>query len=307
MAVVWKTVMLFLLLGTVATHGQDVPVTTDPTSAELIAELRDEQSRLRAELQAMQQRLKDLEERRHSDDLKEIHTTLKNLESLATQQNAQMRAVLTMVPSAPASPKAAADGARVAPPSRSPVQPSRRGPDTTIYDVKVGFSPTKGPEDAKVTIVAFSDFECGYCSREFPKLNELMKTYSKEVRLVYKHTPLPFHPRARPAHAAAMMAHQELGDDGFWKFHDLVLSNPGRLSVPDLRKHAETLGLDLAAFDRLMANDKTIFAMIRPDLKEAEQCKVQGTPTILINGRKLANRSLTGYKARIDEILKDAG
>lgn len=180
----------------------------------------------------------------------------------------------------------------------------KRTPDLTVYDIKVDNSPVLGPKDAPVTIVEFSDFQCPYCIRENTNLKKIREEYPNDVKVVYKHFPLSFHKKAPPAHAATVLAYQEKGDEGFWKMHDLIVGNPKKIDKPQLRKYAEQLGLDLAKFDEVMADNAKIAALYKDDVAEARKCKVRGTPTVLINGLKLAQRNYDGYKARIDELLK---
>ena len=178
--------------------------------------------------------------------------------------------------------------------------------DTTVYDVNIDASPTLGPEDAPVTIVEFSDFECIYCAREFPKIKQLLTDYPGKIRVVFKHYPLKFHKNARYAHAAAELVYRQQGNDAFWQMHDMIFANPKDLQITTLRGYAETLGVDMAEFDLLFDNQKQIDNMSKADFVEAQKCKVTGTPTILINGLKLAgNRSIGNYKTRIDRILTE--
>lgn len=175
--------------------------------------------------------------------------------------------------------------------------------DTTVYKIDIGTSAIRGARDAPVTIIEFADFQCPFCIREWPKLKQILDEYPDKVRFVFKHFPLSRHTKAKPAHAATILAKELLGDDGFWRMHDLIVGNPKKLEPADLRKHAEALGLDLARFDELMANPTKIDQLLAADLAEARKCAVRGTPTILINGLKLADRSIDGYKTRIAEIL----
>ncbi|MFH0981918.1 MAG: thioredoxin domain-containing protein [Planctomycetota bacterium] len=189
------------------------------------------------------------------------------------------------------------------PPAQKP-QPQQPLPDTTVYDVQVGSSPVRGPKDAKVTIVEFADFQCPFCIREWPKLQQVLNDYPKDVKLVFKHYPLPFHKQAKPAHAATALAAKK-GNDAFWKMHDDIIANPKNLAVEDLRKYAESQGLDLAEFDKVMADEAQQDALLETDKGEAGKCKVSGTPSIFINGLKLSGgRAPEDYKARIDAILK---
>ena len=175
--------------------------------------------------------------------------------------------------------------------------------DTTVYAINIGDSPTIGPKDAPVTIVAFTDLQCPYCVREYPKLMQVVHDYQDKVQIVFKHRPLAFHKKAKPVHAAVELAKMEGGSEGFWKMHDLIMAEPKKLEVTDLHEYAETLGLDMARFDKVMADAEQIDALLKADRAEADKCKVRGTPTILVNGLKMTDRSIEGYKKRIDGIL----
>ena len=96
------------------------------------------------------------------------------------------------------------------------------------------------------------------------------------------------------------------GPELFWKMHDRILASPKALGIKDLRGYAEALKLDLARFDAVMADPKKIDRLLKLDLDEAAKCKVNATPTIMINGLKLSGRSIESYKARIDGLLKSA-
>jgi protein-disulfide isomerase len=176
-------------------------------------------------------------------------------------------------------------------------------PDTTIYDIALGSSPVLGRPDAPVIIVEFVDFQCPYCIREYPKLKAIMKEYPDNVKVVFKHFPLGSHKKAKPVHAAAELARIQGGSALFWKMHDKIMAKPREVDVSDLRKYAKSLDLDLTKFDELMGDKNRINALLSTDLSEARKCKVRGTPTVFINGLKLINRSINGYKARIDKIL----
>jgi len=183
-------------------------------------------------------------------------------------------------------------------------QARKRQPDTTVYNVNIGSSPTIGPKDAPVTIVQFSDLQCPYCVREYPKIKQMLKEYPDKVKVVFKHYPLKFHKKAKPVHAAVELAKLQGGDEKFWKMHDMIMEKPKELEIANIRGYAQTLGLDLDRFDKVMADEKQIDELLKTDLAEARKCKVTGTPTILINGLKMSSRGISDYKARIDGILK---
>lgn len=177
--------------------------------------------------------------------------------------------------------------------------------DTTVYTIAIGDSPILGAKEAVVTIVEFGDFQCPYCVREYPKIQQILTQYPDQVRFVFKHYPLNFHKKAPQAHAAVELARREKGSEAFWKMHDLIMANPRNLEISDLRRYAQTLNLDLNQFDSIMADPEKINDLIKSDLAEAKKCNVRATPTVLINGLKMTNRTLEGYRTRINNILKN--
>jgi protein-disulfide isomerase len=189
---------------------------------------------------------------------------------------------------------------------KTPTRKSAPHPaDKRIYNINLESSASLGPQDAPVSIVEFGDFQCPYCVREFPKIQQIFQEYPKEVRFVLKHYPLGFHKKAPPAHAAAELARREQGPKAFWKMHDLILAQPKKLDTTDLRNYAQSLDLDLQQFDALMADQSKFNELLNADREEAKKCNVRGTPTVFINGVKLASRFLEGYKTRINQILNN--
>jgi len=83
------------------------------------------------------------------------------------------------------------------------------------------------------------------------------------------------------------------------------MANPQKLEIADLRGYAQSLNMDLEKFDAVMADPEKINELLKTDLAEARKCKVRATPTVLINGLKMTNRTLAGYQARIHQILKN--
>ena len=102
---------------------------------------------------------------------------------------------------------------------------------------------------------------------------------------------------------AAELARGEKGGDGFWKMHDMIMSEPKKLDVSVLRGYAEVLGLDMGRFDEVMGDEGKIDLLIGGDFGLAKKCNVRGTPTVFINGVKMANRDIGTYKVRIKQIL----
>jgi protein-disulfide isomerase len=171
-----------------------------------------------------------------------------------------------------------------------------------VYPLAVGDSPSKGPADAKVTIVEFSDYQCPFCSQAEPLLDQVMQAYPKDVKRVYKQFPLTsIHPNALPASKAAIAA----GKQGkFWEMHAKLFGNQRELSPDNYKKWAEELKLDMARFEKDLASPD-VQGAIDKDGQEARAADVTGTPTIFVNGKRLQQRSLEGFKAAIDAVLQN--
>jgi protein-disulfide isomerase len=140
----------------------------------------------------------------------------------------------------------------------------------------------KGPDSAPITIVEFSDFECPFCARMPPVLQQLLDEYPDQIRLVFKHSPLPIHSNAPLAHEAALAA---AAQGKFWEMHDLLFANQKQLTLADLIGYATTLKLDVPAFTAAL-NDHRYQPLLRQDLLEARAYGVDATPTFFVNGRR---------------------
>jgi len=144
-------------------------------------------------------------------------------------------------------------------------------------------NPFKGPENAKVVIQEFSDFQCPFCSRVGPTVEQIMKEYPKDVKVVWRNMPLAFHENAPLAAEAAHEAFVQGGNKAFWKFHDKLFANQQALKQPDLEKYAEEIGLDVAKFKAAL-EAHTHKAFVDKDIEVAKQAGVSGTPAFTING-----------------------
>jgi protein-disulfide isomerase len=140
--------------------------------------------------------------------------------------------------------------------------------------------PARGPANAPVTIVEFSDFQCPYCGREYPVIERLMKEYDGKVRLVFRHYPLDFHNFAAKAAEAGACA-QDQGK--FWELHDKMFTNQAKLAVEDLKGYAKALGMDAVKFDKCLDSGEKK-ALVDEDLKAGAAAGVSGTPAFFING-----------------------
>jgi protein-disulfide isomerase len=160
--------------------------------------------------------------------------------------------------------------------------------------------PAKGPANAKVTIVEFSDFECPYCSRAIVTVDEVVKKYGDKVRLVFRQFPLPFHEHAGKAAEAALCA----GEQGkFWEMHDKLFANQRALEVEQLSGYAKDIGVDQAKFDECLKSGK-MAATIKKDTEAGKAVGVTGTPAFFINGRMLSGaQPLDAFTEIIDSEL----
>jgi protein-disulfide isomerase len=162
-------------------------------------------------------------------------------------------------------------------------------------------SPAKGPARAPVEMIEFSDFQCPYCLRADPTVQQVLSTYGDRIRFVYRHYPLPNHPNARPAAEASACAGEQ---DKFWQYHDRLFANPTKLSDPDLKRHAAELGLNTGQFNGCLDSHK-LKAKVDTDLKAGEEAGVNGTPAFFINGRMMSGaQPFEAFKKIIDEELE---
>ena len=185
-------------------------------------------------------------------------------------------------------------------PSRPPSRPARPDRDKD-YDVEVGDAPSKGPEDALVTIVEWSDFQCPFCNRVSPTLAQIEEEYGDRVRIVFKHMPLSIHPQAPQAHAASEAAHHQ---GRFWEMHDRIFANQRDLSAATLESHARAIGLDMDRYAKDVA-DASVKARIDEDMKQAAGLNVTGTPSFFINGRFLSGaQPFENFKRAIDAAIE---
>jgi len=172
-------------------------------------------------------------------------------------------------------------------------------------------SPVKGPKDAKVTIVEFSDFQCPYCARAHQTMStQVLKEYGDKVRLVYKNFPLGFHKWAEPAAIAARCAYDQK-PEAFWTLYDYFFNNQQQIN-PDNVKAKATEALKDTKVDMDKWNDcydnKKPIDKIKADQAEGSEVGVTGTPAFIINGRKLSGaQPFDRFKAIIDDELARSG
>jgi len=174
-----------------------------------------------------------------------------------------------------------------------------------VWKVTLGKSPSRGPRDALVTLVVFSDFECPYCKRLAATFDDLAERYPKELRFVSKQPPLPFHPNAGPAAELALEAFAQGKEKAFWQVHDALMATTD-LGDASLDAIAGTAKLDVKRARAAIVNAKHR-AVIEGDQDLAESVEATGTPTSFVNGIKVVGaRSLEDFVAVVDTELARA-
>ncbi|PZO08931.1 MAG: protein-disulfide isomerase [Leptolyngbya foveolarum] len=173
-------------------------------------------------------------------------------------------------------------------------------------DELIGSDYTKGPKDADVVLIKFSDFECPYCAVAAANIKPFLAEHESDVLYIYKNFPLTnIHPEALPAAKAAWAAGQQ---DRFWLYHDGLFAFQDKLGEDYYVSLAKEMGLDMAQFER-DRNSPEAQAAIDQDTKLAEALQVQGTPTFFLNeyqlpgnaSPELFDQAVTELKAEIQK------
>lgn len=169
-------------------------------------------------------------------------------------------------------------------------------------EVAEGDSPALGPKDAPVRIVEFTDYQCPFCGRARPTVNQILDTYKGKVRYVMRDFPLSFHKDAMKAHEAAHCA----GEQGkYWDYSKKLFGNQSAIKVDDLKNYAGELKLNTGKFNECLESGKYV-EKIRQNQEEASKVGVSGTPAFFVNGRMLSGaRPFESFKEIIDEELSN--
>ncbi|MBT8479826.1 MAG: thioredoxin domain-containing protein [Gemmatimonadetes bacterium] len=166
--------------------------------------------------------------------------------------------------------------------------------------------PSKGPPDAPITLVEFSDFECPFCVRVLPTLEQVEEAYGDQVRIVYRQFPLNgIHPNAQLAAEASLCADAQ---GKFWEMHDAIFEVRGKASADELKTIAAELGLDTGVFDGCL-DSREFQSRVAEDLEAGRQAGVTGTPALFINGRFLSGAQPFSVVSRVidDELTRVGG
>jgi protein-disulfide isomerase len=174
--------------------------------------------------------------------------------------------------------------------------------------------PMRGNPEAPVTIVEFSDFQCPYCARGANTVEQILDKYPGQVKFVFKHFPLGFHPWAKPASIAAYCAGEQ-DPDAFWTLHDKYFANQKALN-PDnvIEKSKEYLagsGIDMGQWAECAGNEeseahKAATATVEADMAFGQELGVSGTPGFFVNGHFLNGaQPLAAFEPYITAVTGD--
>jgi protein-disulfide isomerase len=153
----------------------------------------------------------------------------------------------------------------------------------------VGASPSMGPEDAKITLIEFADFECPSCRQLDLILRELLP-HHPEVRLVFKHYPLTdIHPWAMTAAIASQCALQQ-SPAAFWKMHDAIFDAQDVISPSNvwdkMKDLAKQLGLNADLYQACIINPE-VTDQVKATIEEGRTLTINATPTTFVNDRRV--------------------
>jgi protein-disulfide isomerase len=172
-----------------------------------------------------------------------------------------------------------------------------------VVEVGDGGRTAKGPADAPVTIIEFSDYECPFCKRAEASVKQVLDAYPGKIRLVYRDYPLPFHSNAKPASISAVCAEKQ---GKFWEYHEKLFA-AAALNDETYKKIAGEVGLDTAKFEACLASPEAA-AAVDKDTADGAAVGVRGTPAFFINGRMLSGaQPFEKFKEIIDEELAASG
>jgi len=188
---------------------------------------------------------------------------------------------------------------------KASVQVLLKEPESVRIPVKVDGAFAKGPKDAPVTIVEFSDFHCPFCRGAVTTLQDVMKQYPGKVKWVFRDFPiLSIHPQAAKAAEAARCA----GEQGkFWEYHDILFESQAQTTTADFKRFADQLKLNSKSFAACLESGRHQ-AAVQSDVDDGTRLGITGTPTFFINGRALVgNHPVDSFKRIIEAELSQKG
>jgi protein-disulfide isomerase len=166
-----------------------------------------------------------------------------------------------------------------------------------------GEEPFLGGKGAKLTILEYSDFQCPFCSRVVPTVQQIADTYGDQVKIVFRNFPLSFHQFAQKAAEASECANSQ---GKFWEMHDKMFANQNALTIENLKSYAGQIGLDQAKFDACLDNGD-MKSVVDKEFQEGTASGVQGTPAFLIGGELMSGAlPFDQFKTVIDKKLAES-
>ena len=192
-------------------------------------------------------------------------------------------------------------------PAKKQAKAAEEEDDKSVWKVPVfPDDPIRGPKDALVTMIVFSEFQCPFCKRVEDTLKQVLEAYPNDVRLVWKDNPLPFHNRAKPTAVMGRVAYKMKGDKGFWDAHDALFASAPKLEDADMKAVSEKLGMSWDAVKTAIDQNKYM-DKVDQSTDLAADFQARGTPHFFINGVRLSGaQPLDKFKAVIDEQLAKA-
>ncbi|NBC86859.1 MAG: thioredoxin domain-containing protein [Bacteroidetes bacterium] len=169
--------------------------------------------------------------------------------------------------------------------------------------------PARGPADAPVTLIEFSDFQCPYCARATTLVDQLRERYPDRLRVVFMHFPLSSHEWARPAAMAAQCAARQ-DEDAFWRLHDFYFSNQDALTPGNVMAKSEPILAETSvnvddwktcATDRTSDVHRSVARQVNASLEAGKEAGVTGTPSFFVNGEKVQGaRTVEAFARKIE-------
>ena len=181
---------------------------------------------------------------------------------------------------------AVAGNVPVVPTINDPSQPLVAAGPVKPVDDKVDH--IRGNKSAKVTLIEYSDYECPFCSRHTPSLDQALKDFPEDVRLVYRHYPLSaIHPEAQKAAEASECAAKIGGNDKFWLMHDQLFAKQQVLGTQTYLDIAKAIGLNEGNFKTCLDSGE-MADRVNMDTSEGATAGVEGTPATFVNGQLIS-------------------
>jgi protein-disulfide isomerase len=172
-------------------------------------------------------------------------------------------------------------------------------PEPPVLAINADDDPSRGQQNAPVTVVVFTDFQCPNCALNHPMIDEVTKSYGNNVRLVIRDFPLDMHENARKAAEAANAANAQ---GKFFEYIELLFKNQQALDVASLKKYASDLGLNRARFDAALSSG-AYEQEVSHDVEDGKRYGILATPTVFVNGVRLNKLSPESLRAAIDRAI----